>query len=111
MNKNIFRSASLGAAVALLAALPSAARAQKFPQYVARGDSLTAGWQSGCLVQRNQVTSYPAQLASILYSGDFELPLVQEVPVSNSGAPQCLGAVFVPPASVSVAPMSDMDGP
>ena len=66
MNKNIFRSASLGAAVALLAALPSAARAQQFHQYVALGDSLTAGWQSGCLVQRNQVDDYPAVLASVL---------------------------------------------
>jgi hypothetical protein len=111
MNKTIFRSASLGAAVALLAALPSTAGAQQFTQYVALGDSLTAGWQSGCLVQRNQLTNYPSQLASILYSGDFELPLVQEVPLSNSGAPQCLGAVFVPPASLSVEPMSEMDGP
>ena len=111
MNKNIFRSASLGAALALFAALPSTAGAQQFAQYVALGDSLTAGWQSGCLVQRNQLTNYPSQLASILYSGDFELPLVQEVPLSNSGAPQCLGAVFVPPASLSVEPMSEMDGP
>ena len=50
-------------------------------------------------------------LASVLYDGDFELPLVQEVALSGSGSPQCLGAVFVPPASLSVAPMSEMDGP
>ena len=111
MNKTIFRSASLGAAVAVLAALPSPARAQQFQQYVALGDSLTAGWQSGCLVQRNQLTSYPAALASVLYDGDFEMPLVQEVALSGSGSPQCLGAVFVPPASLSVVPMSEMDGP
>lgn len=111
MKKTIFRSASLVAAVALFAAFPASARAQQYQQYVALGDSLTAGWQSGCLVQRNQVTSYPAVLASILFDGDFELPLVLEVPLSSSGAPQCLGAVFVPPASLSVAPMSEMDGP
>ena len=111
MNKNIFRSASLAAAVALVAALPSAARAQQFQQYVALGDSLTAGWQSGCLVQRNQLTNYPSQLASSLFDGDFELPLVQEGPLTGSGAPACLGAIFVPPASLSVAPMSEMAGP
>ena len=97
--------------MALFAALPSTAAAQQFAQYVALGDSLTAGWQSGCLVQRNQLTNYPSQLAKILYDGDFELPLVKEVPLSNSGSPQCLGAVFVPPASLTVAPMSEMDGP
>ena len=111
MNKNIFRRVSLAAAVALIAALPSIARAQQFAQYVALGDSLTAGWQSGCLVQRNQLTNYPSQLASILFSGDFELPLVQEVALSDSGAPQCRGAAFVPPASLTVVPMSEMDGP
>ncbi len=111
MKKNIFRSASLVAAVALFAALTPTAGAQQFAQYVALGDSLTAGWQSGCLVERNQLTNYPSQLAKILYDGDFELPLVKEVPLSNSGSPQCLGAVFVPPASLTVAPMSEMDGP
>jgi len=111
MKQTIFRSASLLAAVALFAAFPASARAQQFQQYVALGDSLTAGWQSGCLVQRNQLTSYPAVLASILLDGDFEMPLVQEVALSGSGSPQCLGAVFVPPASLSVEPMSEMDGP
>jgi hypothetical protein len=109
MNKNTLRFAALTAALVLFAAVP--AGAQQFAQYVALGDSLTAGWQSGCLVQRNQVTSYPAQLAQILYSGLFELPLVQEGPLTNSGSPKCLGAIFVPPASLSVAPMSEMANP
>ena len=110
MSKTRMRSFALGAAVALLAAVPSAAQVQ-YQQYVALGDSLTAGWESGCLVQRNQVNSYPAQLAHILFSGDFEMPLVQEGPLTNSGAPQCLGAIFVPPVSLSVVPMSEMFGP
>ena len=84
MNKNIFRSIALGARLALLAAAPAPPRrAQQFQQYVALGDSLTAGWQSGCLVQRNQLNSYPAVLAQILFDGDFELPLVQEIALTD----------------------------
>jgi GDSL-like Lipase/Acylhydrolase len=106
MNKSMLASLALAAA---LAAAP--ASAQRFDQYVALGDSLTAGWQSGCLVQRNQVNSYPAQLAAILLDGDFEQPLVAEGPVTAGSAPKCLGAVFVPPASITVAPLSEMAGP
>ncbi len=107
MNKSTLASLSV---VAALAAAP--ASAQRFDQYVALGDSLTAGWQSGCLVQRNQVNSYPAQLAPILYGGDFEQPLVSEVPVtSDPGIPKCLGAVFVPPATISIEPLSQMGDP
>ena len=76
MNKNIFRSVSLATALVFLAAVPAAA--QTFDQYAALGDSLTAGWQSGCLVQRNQVNSFPAVLARTLHVPDFQLPLVQE---------------------------------
>jgi hypothetical protein len=106
MNKSTLASLALAAA---LAAAP--ASAQRFDQYVALGDSLTAGWQSGCLVQRNQVNSYPAQLAAILFDGDFEQPLVAEGPVTSGSAPKCLGAVFVPPASITVEPLSEMAGP
>lgn len=112
MNKTIFRSVSLAAALGLLAAAPSGAQTSaQFAQYVALGDNLTAGWESGCLVQRNQVNSYPAQLAHILFAGDFEQPLVSEGPLTNSRAPKCLGAIFVPPASLSVTAMSEMWNP
>ena len=110
MNQKSSKSLPLAAILALAAAAPAAAQT-KYNQYVALGDSLTAGWQSGCLVQRNQVNSYPAQLAAILYNGTFEQPLVAEVPVSGSGAPECLGAVFVPPATVTVEPLSQMGNP
>jgi len=105
------RSLALGAALALLAGLPSSGQAQQYQQYVALGDSLTAGWQSGCLVQRNQVNSFPAMLAHSLYGGDFEQPLVQEGPLTNGTAPKCLGAEFAPPVSIDVVPMSEMYGP
>jgi len=51
---------ALASALALLAAGPAQAQ---FDKYVALGDSLTAGFESNCLVQRNQVNSYPAVLA------------------------------------------------
>ncbi len=103
------RSLALGAALALLAAVPVVA--QPYSQYVALGDSLTAGWQSGCLVQRNQVNSFPAVIARTLAVPDFEMPLVQEVALSNPPGTACLGAVFIPPSTVTVAPVSQMGGP
>jgi lysophospholipase L1-like esterase len=97
------------AMAALLAASPAAAQ---FDKYVALGDSLTAGFQSNCLVQRNQVNSYPAQIARALGISDFEQPLVQEIPLTNPlvGNP-CLGPTFVPPASITVVPVSQMGPP
>ncbi len=110
MNKSIFRAAPLGFALAILGAVPLFA--QQYDQYVALGDSLTAGWESGCLVQRNQVNSYPAVLSKILYGGDFEQPLVSEVAVTSDPAvPKCLGAVLVPPATISIEPLSQMGDP
>src|SRR5215471_3621430 len=110
MKQSILRSASLALGLALLTV--AAASAQRFDEYVALGDSLTAGVESGCLVQRNQVNSYPAQLSAILFDGDFEQPLVSEVPVTADPAiPKCLGAVFVPPATISIEPLSQSGDP
>ncbi len=109
MNKNIFRSVSLATALVFLAAVPAAA--QTFDQYAALGDSLTAGWQSGCLVQRNQVNSFPAVLARTLHVPDFQLPLVQETALTSPPGTACLGAVFIPPSTVTVAPVSQMGAP
>ena len=111
MNKNTLRSASLGAVLALLAALPSTLEAQQYQQYVALGDSLSAGWQSGCLVQRNQLNSYPAVLAQIFFDGTFQMPLVEEIALTNPPTTVCLGAIFIPPATVTVAPVSEMGPP
>jgi hypothetical protein len=108
MKMRIVRSASLVLGLALLA-LP--ASAQKFDQYVALGDSLTAGFESGCLVQRNQVNSFPAVIARATLVPDFEQPLVMEVPVQNPPGTVCLGPVFIPPATLTVGPVSQMGPP
>jgi lysophospholipase L1-like esterase len=100
---------ALASTLALLAAGPAAAQ---FDKYVALGDSLTAGFESGCLVQRNQVNSFPAQLARALGITDFEQPLVQEIALTNPlVGSACLGPSFVPPASITIVPVSQMGPP
>src|SRR5262245_19787671 len=108
MEQRMLRPASLVLGLALLA---GPAAAQTFDQYVALGDSLTAGFESGCLVQRNQVNSFPAVIARVTAVSDFQQPLVQEVPVQNPPGTVCLGAIFVPPATVTVGPVSQMGPP
>jgi lysophospholipase L1-like esterase len=100
---------ALASTLALLAAGPAAAQ---FDEYVALGDSLTAGVESNCLVQRNQVNSFPAVVARSLSITDFQQPLVQEIGLTEPlvGVP-CLGAAFVPPASVTVVPVSQTGPP
>jgi lysophospholipase L1-like esterase len=110
MKKNIVRPASLVLGLALLATIP--ATAQEFNRYVALGDSLTAGVEGNCLVQRNQVASYPAVIGQQLGISGFEQPLVQELALSSPlvGIP-CLGAVFIPPSTVTVGAISQMGAP
>ena len=62
---------------ALLSALPAGAQVD-FTRYVALGDSLTAGFASGGLVQFYQEHSYPAYLAQQAGAPVFEMPLVSE---------------------------------
>ena len=94
--KKMQRSFGLAAGVVVLAAVPLTAQ---FNHYVALGDSLTAGVEGNCLVQRNQNASFPAVLAQQLHQSDFQQPLVKELPPSNPlvGNP-CLGAVQAPPS-------------
>src|SRR5690606_8276051 len=71
---------NLAVAAALLA-LPGAALAQgggvDFSRYVALGDSLTAGFQSGGLAQTGQRGSYPRILHELATGNDaFQQPLV-----------------------------------
>ena len=107
MTQNIFRFVALGFALTLLSLADASAQIK----YVALGDSLTAGWQSGCLVQRNQVNSYPAVLARQFGVTDFEQPLVQETALTDPMGTACLGAIFIPPATISVGPVSQMGLP
>ncbi len=113
MKTQTLRSLAFGGALALFSVVP--VRAQQTPffdKYVALGDSLTAGVESGCVVQRNQVNSFPAVLARVFGIDDFEQPLVQEIALTNPlvGVP-CLGATFIPPSTISVGPVSQMGSP
>ncbi|MGH9442987.1 MAG: SGNH/GDSL hydrolase family protein [Thermoanaerobaculia bacterium] len=58
------RSRVLPLAAAMILVAAGVFAAPTFSNYVAIGDSLTAGWQSGCLVARHQLRSYPATLAA-----------------------------------------------
>ena len=113
MKTRTLRSLAMGGALALFSVVPAGAQpASFFDKYVALGDSLTAGVESQCLVQRNQVNSYPAQLAHLFGVSDFQQPLVQEIALTDPPVGiTCLGAVFVPPSTISVAPVSQMGSP
>jgi hypothetical protein len=116
MKKNTLMKTALAsfAAAATLGLLADPLQAQDFSRYVAVGDSLTAGVEGNCLVERNQVASFPAVLAGQLSisMANFQQPLVQELALTSPlvGDP-CLGAVFVPPSTVTVASVSQMGAP
>jgi lysophospholipase L1-like esterase len=80
--------------VALLAATPAMAQAD-LSDYVALGDSLTAGFASGALMDFYQDRSYPAVLAAQAETTGFEQPLVSE-----PGFPPILELVHLVPVPV-----------
>jgi lysophospholipase L1-like esterase len=92
--------------LALLALLAGAgsAPAQTFTNYVAVGDSLTAGFMSGSLVQTHQLNSYPALLARQARVPDFQQPLVSE-----PGIPTELALLTLTPSPV-IAPKHTAQG-
>ncbi|MEW6367406.1 MAG: SGNH/GDSL hydrolase family protein [Acidobacteriota bacterium] len=77
MKRTLFALALLAVSASLVAAQPSGK--VDFSRYVSIGDSLTAGYLSGGLVQTTQVRDYPALIASRggLGSG-FQQPLISE---------------------------------
>jgi hypothetical protein len=82
----------------------STAFAADFSNYVAMGDSLTAGWQSGCLVDRHQLKSYPAILAgqfgtTVAQVGDESQAHFQQPLVSEPGLPHPCSTVTFDPAT------------
>ena len=107
MKNKTFALAGLALAISLSA---SPVSAQFFQKYVALGDSLTAGFQSGCLVQRNQLTSFPAVLAQTFSIADFQQPLVQEVGITSPPGTVCRGPAIVNGA-ITVIPVSQMGDP
>jgi len=91
----IFRTGVAAIGLSLLAesALPGAT---VFHKFVALGDSLPAGHESNCTVERFQVRGASAVIARQLGIADFQQALIAEAPPSNplTGYP-CLGAVVV----------------
>src|SRR5688572_14912920 len=99
------KSGKFAGALALAVPLPAAALGQAdFSRYVAFGDSLTAGFDSGSLVRSAQATSYPALLARQFGTADFQQPLVTE-----PGIPAQLQLVSLAP--LVIAPKSGRGDP
>jgi hypothetical protein len=89
MNQRIRRSLPLAIVLALGARVVGA---QTFQNFVTVGDSLIAGEESGCVVQRFQKRSWVTITADLLGQADFEQPWISEVAATNplTGYP-CLG--------------------
>jgi lysophospholipase L1-like esterase len=86
-------------AVTVLSAAGPAHAQTSFSTYVALGDSLTAGFSNGSLVQTHQRNSYPALLARQAAVTGFEQPLVSE-----PGIPTELALIsLVPPVVAAKA--------
>lgn len=100
---------SAGAFTALLAA--PAFSQTTFRKYVALGDSLTAAFEGGCLVQRHQNRSFPKVVATQLGITDFQQPFVSEKALSSPlTGPACLGAV-VAGNTITVGAVSQQGAP
>ena len=109
MKRTLFRAVvSAGAFTALLAA-PLFSQTT-FHKYVALGDSLTAGVEGVCLVERHQNRSYPKLVADQLGISDFQQPLLSERPLTDASTPACLGAV-VSAGTITVGPVSQTGSP
>lgn len=108
MKNTTLRALSLAALGALGMAV--AARGQVFHTYVANGDSITAGVQGNCLVERNQRTAYPVLVANSLGISDFQEPLVAESGTVTNPASACLGATVVG-TSILPGPVSQPGAP
>ena len=89
--------------VALLAAAPALAQID-LSNYVALGDSATAGFVSGSLMDFYQERSFPALLAEQAGVSVFELPTVSE-----PGIPPILELVHLVPSPV-ILPVAPLEG-
>jgi lysophospholipase L1-like esterase len=103
--------ASAGVAV-LSALLASPVFSQTtFHKYVALGDSLTAGVEGTCLVERHQQRSYPKLVADQLGISDFQQPLLSERALTSPPtAPTCQGTV-VAGGTITVGAVSQIGSP
>lgn len=98
MQRRFFSGTVLAVVVTCVAATTARAQAS-FATYVAFGDSLTAGYSNGSLVETHQNLSYPALLARQAGGATFEQPLV-----SQPGIPAELTLVtLIPPVVAAKA--------
>lgn len=91
----------LATCLAALLAAPAIAQVD-FTRYVALGDSLTAGFVGGGLMDYYQYRSYPALLAQQAGTATFEMPLIAPPGLGpvlelKSLAPLAIGPTDVPP--------------
>jgi hypothetical protein len=107
MKRSLFRAAVSAGVLALLLAAPAYSQTT-FHKLVGVGDSLIAGEEGGCLVERYQNRSWMKLVATQLGITDFQQPLIAEKALTNplTGQP-CLGAV-VSGQSISVGAVSQM---
>ncbi len=76
-----------------------------FTRYVALGNSLTAGYQSGALYESAQVRGFAALLAAAM-GVDFELPLIEDPGMYGPGIPAGhLAVTFDDDGGVVLAPV------
>jgi lysophospholipase L1-like esterase len=92
MKSMLFRAAVSAGVLTALAVSPLFSQTT-FHKYVALGDSLTAGVEGVCLVERHQNHSYPKLVADQLGISDFQQPLLSERAFTDASTPACRGAV------------------
>jgi hypothetical protein len=96
----MYRTTASVSLLALVLLVPGAALAvntgsANFTNYVSAGDSLTAGFMSGSLVDTSQLHDYPVIIATQAGVSDFEQPLV-----SQPGIPPILHLVGLFPTVI-----------
>ncbi len=100
----MYRTTALVSLLALVLLVPGAALAVNtgsadFTNYVSAGDSLTAGFMSGSLIDTSQLHDYPLLIATQAGVSDFEQPLV-----SPPGIPAILHLVGLFPTVIVPEP-------
>jgi lysophospholipase L1-like esterase len=109
----MFRVKTLAGALALALVLPAVGGAQQidtgqanFTRYVAIGDSLTAGFQSGSLYRSSQINSYPALIhrQATGQATGFEQPLVSDPGIPGRLVLRSLAPLSITPSDGQGAP-------